>query len=104
MAQTTFRVIVAETSTAIDAHRVSRRMAYRPTSRRQDRWKKARTELPKEAVWLAIVQRHVLLQHVGHRSHPERVRRAQSASPAACMRLHICFIISRSEIPIQQWP
>ncbi len=31
-------------------------------------------------------------------------RHAQGVSPAACMRLHICLIISRSEIPIQQWP
>jgi hypothetical protein len=55
MAQAMFRVIVAGTSTAIDADRVSRRMTYKPTSRRQDRWKKAWTELSKEAVWLAII-------------------------------------------------
>jgi transposase len=36
---------------------------------------KAWTERSKEAVWLANVQRHVLLQQVGHRRHPERVRR-----------------------------
>src|SRR5271157_1117452 len=34
MTQATFRMIVAEPSTAIDADRVSRRMTYRPTSRR----------------------------------------------------------------------
>jgi len=69
MTQATFRVIVAETPTAIDADRVSRRMTHRPTSRRQNRWKKAWTELSKEAVWLAIVEGCVLLQ--------DRVERSQ---------------------------
>src|ERR1017187_9935806 len=75
MTQATFRVIVAEPSTAIDADRVSRRMTYRPTSRRQNRWKKAWTELSKEAVWLAIVQGRVLLEEVCDGGDPERVRR-----------------------------
>jgi hypothetical protein len=57
MTLTTFRVIAAETSTAIDAVRISRKMTDRPTSHRKNRWKKAWTELSKEAVWLAIVPR-----------------------------------------------
>jgi hypothetical protein len=73
MTLATFRAIVAETSTVIDADRVSRKMTYRPTSRRQNRWKKAWTELSKEAVWLAIVQGHVLLKQVCHGGDPERV-------------------------------
>jgi hypothetical protein len=67
MTLTTFRVIVAETSTAIDAVRISRKMIDRPTSHRQNRWKKAWTELSKEAVWLAIVQRHAEIEQVGIR-------------------------------------
>jgi len=74
MTQATFRMIVAEPSTAIDADWVSRRMTSRPTSRRQNRWKKAWTELSKEAVWLAIVERHALGEQIGNPRHPKRER------------------------------
>ena len=62
MTKATFRVIVARSLTAIGADRVSRGMTYRPTSCRQRRWKRAWTELSKEAVWLAIVQGRVELE------------------------------------------
>jgi hypothetical protein len=42
MTPATLRMTVAEPSTAIDAYRVSGRMASRPTSRRQKRWKDVR--------------------------------------------------------------
>ena len=41
----------------------------------RNRWKKAWAELSKKAVWLAIVQGHVLLQQTCDRRHAERVRR-----------------------------
>jgi len=50
-------------------------MTYRPTSRRQSRWKKAWTKLSKEAVWLAIVESCVVVQKVGYGRDPERVGR-----------------------------
>src|SRR5262245_16319162 len=73
--------MVAEPSAAIDADRVLRRMTCRPTSRRQIRWEKAWTELSKEAVWLANVQRHTLLEQVGYRRDAERVRREPRGKP-----------------------
>jgi len=60
MTQATFQVIVVEPSTAIDMNRVSRRVTYRPTIHRQNRQKKAWTELSKEAVERAIVQGYIL--------------------------------------------
>ena len=72
-------------------------MTYRPRIRRQNRWKKAWTELSKEAVWLAIVQRDVLLQQVRHRRHPERVRREMARK---ARRLQRRFIIRQTSIPV----
>jgi hypothetical protein len=73
MTLTTFRVIVAETSTAIDADRISRKMTYRPTSHRRNRSKQAWTELSKEAVWLAIVDSSAVFHGGGDARRPESV-------------------------------